>query len=138
MTVQDYDVNSPANFVANKCYELIFDREAHKCRRVVLFITRDYDMIVNKTKTLFVMNQYVRRRPLPGRFFEVLDLRPSLRHLSFHVVNDLLRKRMNSRKLRRLSCVNLNSHVKRYVSYEEVNILLRQLLPQVKSDNTDH
>ncbi|KAI6189069.1 hypothetical protein M3Y98_00422500 [Aphelenchoides besseyi] len=48
-----------------------------------------------------------------------------------------LQKRMSSRQRRRLSSADLNSHVKRYVSYEEANILLRQLLPQANSDNSN-
>ncbi|KAI6229274.1 hypothetical protein M3Y95_00513800 [Aphelenchoides besseyi] len=133
MAIQGYNFHNSDNCGTTKCYELIFDRVNHRCRRVVLFTSNQYDMIVNQTKTLFVMNQAVGRKSQLFSFFEILDLRPSLRHLSFHVINDLLQKRMNSRQRRRLSCADLNSHVKRYVCYEEANILLRQLLPQVKS-----
>ncbi|KAI6202150.1 hypothetical protein M3Y96_00917900 [Aphelenchoides besseyi] len=139
MSIEGYGFNDLGDSKATKCYQLIFDRANHRCRRVALFTSRHYDIIVNKTKTLFVMNQYAScgREYQSARFFEMLDLRPSLRHLSFHVINDLLRKRMSSRQRRRLSSADLNSHVKRYVSYEEANILLRQLLPQANSDNSN-
>ncbi|KAI6229268.1 hypothetical protein M3Y95_00513200 [Aphelenchoides besseyi] len=135
LSVRAHAFNNPNNSILITSYKLIFDRMNHRCRRVVLFTSRQFEIVVNKTKTLFGLNQYAACSCAhrSARFYEVLDLRPSLRHLSFHVINDLLRKRMNSRQRRRLSCADLNSHVKRFVCYEEANILLRQLLSQVKS-----
>ncbi|KAI6189073.1 hypothetical protein M3Y98_00423100 [Aphelenchoides besseyi] len=54
-----------------------------------------------------------------------------------HRCRNQFQKGMSSRQRRRLSSADLNSHVKRYVSYEEANILLRQLLPQANSDNSN-